>query len=1011
MFFTITLNLSLTSILAFIFLSTILVYYFIRYTWLNQYERQPQMIPEKANFQIEGLLQEEPDKSLVYPDELLGTFLSSIKLFGYLEQPIFNELSKRLSTIRLVKGDYLFHETSSYNTHNFYMVVSGSINVYINCPQSVRGDKPGQLLLHKVTSGSTVSSFFTLLSLLVQSGEKEKSNLHQGLDSLTAQASEDTTLIVIPSDAFSNLSEKFPKAAAQISLVILTRFQRVTNLTLVKYFGYEDELHNIGISLNKCISQRLPGHIFDDGKLELLRSVKDKHVNVENYFYSEPNTPITPYMGVTFLSETSRTSRDDLADALNFGKDDFKSRLQIMKDDLMEELNSRLGIRKDEPNFLDNKRIETPTSGGSSVANFESDGNLMEILRFERDEIIVESGQTMMGLYFVLDGILSATYSTDTEDDDDDNCRSITYRDGSIVGYLENFTGFKSLATIYAETDVYLGFVKKDDIERMIDRFPSSVLSISKRILKCLPSVIFQIDFALEWVQVEAGHIIYKEGDEADAIYVVLNGRVRTYKKRQDQVEIISEYGARDRVGEIDVLTNSKRRYCMHAIRDSDLAKLPKSLFKSISTINPQMSLKMSRLIASRLSDMYRTKFPRIGSKDYISFKNQNLKTVAVLPINNSVPLDVFATRLKESFDFLDLKSVMLTKAKVLSLLGKHAFTKYGALKLSNWLSSLEEDYDIVLFIGDGTMHSQWNYRCITQADCCLLVAAANDHSSLTDFERYFLSIKTTARKELVLIHNTKFVDSMTTSFWLKHRPWIHAHHHLEMASFTDHTKKEDQSDNPFHAIKDQLQRVYTRYILNELKSGGSPSSFHQTHDQQDFRRLARRLSGKSIGVVLGGGGARGISHLGVLQALEEANVPIDCIGGTSIGAFIGGLYSRNGVFLPAYGKAKSFSGRMSSIWRKLFDLTYPITSYFTGHEFNRGLWKEYGNVQMEDFWINFFCVTTNITHSKLEIHQRGYAWRYVRASMSLSGFVPPISDNGNLLLDGGYVFHINSGE
>ena len=129
-------------------------------------------------------------------------------------------------------------------------------------------------------------------------------------------------------------------------------------------------------------------------------------------------------------------------------------------------------------------------------------------------------------------------------------------------------------------------------------------------------------------------------------------------------------------------------------------------------------------------------------------------------------------------------------------------------------------------------------------------------------------------------------------------------------------------------------------------------------------------------------------------------------IGGTSIGAFIGGLYSRNGVFLPAYGKAKSFSGRMSSVWRKAFDLTYPITSYFTGHELNRGLWKEFKESQIEDFWINFFCISTNITHSKVEIHQRGYAWRYIRASMSLSGFVPPISDqgNGNLLLDGGYV-------
>jgi lysophospholipid hydrolase len=54
---------------------------------------------------------------------------------------------------------------------------------------------------------------------------------------------------------------------------------------------------------------------------------------------------------------------------------------------------------------------------------------------------------------------------------------------------------------------------------------------------------------------------------------------------------------------------------------------------------------------------------------------------------------------------------------------------------------------------------------------------------------------------------------------------------------------------------------------------------------------------------------------------------------------------------------------------------------------------------------INDFCrVTTNITWSRMEIHQRGYMWRYVRASMSLSGYLPPLCDSGNMLLDGGYI-------
>jgi len=74
-----------------------------------------------------------------------------------------------------------------------------------------------------------------------------------------------------------------------------------------------------------------------------------------------------------------------------------------------------------------------------------------------------------------------------------------------------------------------------------------------------------------------------------------------------------------------------------------------------------------------------------------------------------------------------------------------------------------------------------------------------------------------------------------------------------------------------------------------------------------DFARLARRLCGKSIAVVLGGGGARGISHIGVIKALQEHNVPIDMIGGTSIGSFIGGLYARNSDLISTLGRAKNF--------------------------------------------------------------------------------------------------------
>lgn len=177
------------------------------------------------------------------------------------------------------------------------------------------------------------------------------------------------------------------------------------------------------------------------------------------------------------------------------------------------------------------------------------------------------------------------------------------------------------------------------------------------------------------------------------------------------------------------------------------------------------------------------------------------------------------------------------------------------------------------------------------------------------------------------------------------------------------------------------------------------------------FGRLVRRILGRSIGLVLGGGGARGLAHLGIFKAFKEAGLQVDLIGGTSIGAFIGALLAKEG--LQNYSKVlmavENFCKAMSSKWRQALDLTYPATSWFTGHAFNRALWKYFGFTGIEDFSVPFFAVTTDLTRSRLQLHRSGPAWKYVRASMSLSGFLPPVCDarDGTLLVDGGYLANV----
>ena len=309
-------------------------------------------------------------------------------------------------------------------------------------------------------------------------------------------------------------------------------------------------------------------------------------------------------------------------------------------------------------------------------------------------------------------------------------------------------------------------------------------------------------------------------------------------------------------------------------------------------------------------------------------------------------------------------------------------------------------------FIIDTNVNSPWTQTCISQADSILLVGLAEGSPEIGEYERFMLGMKSTARKTLVLLHAERYSPQGLTRAWLRNRVWINGgHYHVQMAFRLNTVPEHPPVRKLGKAIKERvqiLQAEIQKYTSKKIRH----SSYYSLEApyKGDFHRLARKLCGKSVGLVLGGGGARGIAQIGIIRAMEEAGIPIDMIGGTSIGAFIGALYARHADVVPIFGLAKKFAGRMASIWRMALDLTYPSVSYTTGHEFNRGIFKTFGNAQMEDFWLEYYCNTTNISKSRAEFHTSGYAWRYIRASMSLAGLLPPLCDEGSMLLDGGYI-------
>ena len=287
-----------------------------------------------------------------------------------------------------------------------------------------------------------------------------------------------------------------------------------------------------------------------------------------------------------------------------------------------------------------------------------------------------------------------------------------------------------------------------------------------------------------------------------------------------------------------------------------------------------------------------------------------------------------FASRLVNALTQIGLPQgvVSLNQAAILNHLGRHAFNRMGKLKLSQYLADLEERYGMVIYVADTPVKSPWTQTCINQADCILLVGLAEASPNIGEYERFLLTTKTTARKELVLLHAERYCPSGLTRKWLRNRPWINgSHHHIQM-SFRATSEPVHHAGRRFgNALKQRVQVIQAeiqKYTSRKVRQ--TPLYSADTPFKGDFHRLARRLCGRSVGLVLGGGGARGISQIGIIRALEEAGIPIDMVGGTSIGSFIGALYAWDADVVPMYGRAKKFAGRMGSMWRFALDLTYP---------------------------------------------------------------------------------------
>jgi NTE family protein len=269
-----------------------------------------------------------------------------------------------------------------------------------------------------------------------------------------------------------------------------------------------------------------------------------------------------------------------------------------------------------------------------------------------------------------------------------------------------------------------------------------------------------------------------------------------------------------------------------------------------------------------------------------------------------------------------------------------------GAAHTSHWFHVIEAANDFVVYVAEPG-HSAWTSLCVRQADALMLLARADgapgEWPALASPRD---AGTTTQRAELVLLHEDSILPGAAAR-WMTAQPGI-PHHHVA---------------NP-----------------------------------DDVARVARLLTGHGVGIVFSGGGARGFAHIGIVKALREAGIPADLVGGTSMGAIMGaGVAQRWSIEEMTERFRRSFV-----LVNPLRDYTYPFFSLVTGRKVSTLLHREFGDVTIEDLPLPFFCVSSNLTTGHSDVHRRGLLWRWLRASVAIPGVLPPVMNNGEVLVDGG---------
>ncbi len=581
----------------------------------------------------------------------------------------------------------------------------------------------------------------------------------------------------------------------------------------------------------------------------------------------------------------------------------------------------------------------------------------IEHVQLSRGENLFEQGETGDSMYLLVEGKLGVRLQ---KADGSEMVIGEEDEPGTSIGEMSLLTGQPRAVTVYALADSQLVKFSEKGFDSLAATYPQALAEFAqtitmprwKRVQLALvltglfgelePEVLLELQDELEWQQLEHGEVLFHQGDPGDAMYFVVNGRLRVVVMLPEGRErLIGEIGPGEIVGEFALLAGEDHSATVYAIRETDVFILTQPIFNHLVDQYPQAMMRIARLIIQRQRQTL--KITRAVSAKAL--------TLALVPTSPATPMIDFAHRFAESLAHFG-GVLHLDSACIDDICGKDGAATMAlddpmSLILAGWMSEQETKFDYLLYVADPTW-SAWTQRCVCQADRLLLVAQPVDDPEPGPVEIAIRALETSPRTELVLLHPAHAASPSRTSDWLTPRQ-VHTHHHVRI-------------DKNGH-----------------------------------FHRLARRVAGRTSGLVLSGGAARGFAHLGVFRALEELGIPVDRVGGTSMGALLGAGLAMGHGYEGMVELAKDFANP-----KMLFDYTFPFTSIMASHKVTHVMQEVFGELNIEDLWRPFFCVSSNLSRAEPVVHESGSLWKCVRTSIAIPGVFTPMLHEGDVLVDGG---------